>query len=78
MKASINSFFYYYYLPSIFLGLAIAAALERYAEPRFKFASEAGLALALALFAGFFPIISAAPLDGDQAFLRWMWFDSWR
>lgn len=71
-------FFYYYYLPSIFLGLAIAAALERYAEPRFKFASEAGLALALALFAGFFPIISAAPLDGDQAFLRWMWFDSWR
>lgn len=71
-------FFYYYYLPSVFLGLAIAAALERYAEPRFKYASEAALVLTFALFAYFFPIISAAPLDSDQAFLRWMWFASWR
>lgn len=71
-------FFYYYYLPSIFLGLALAAALERYAEPRFKFASEIALAVTFALFAWFFPIISAAPLDSDQAFLRWMWFNSWR
>ncbi len=71
-------FFYYYYLPSIFLGLALAAALERYAEPRFKYASEAALLITLALFAWFFPIISAAPLDNDQAFLRWTWFASWR
>ncbi len=71
-------FFYYYYLPSVFLGLALAAALERYAEPRFKYASEAALVLTFALFAWFFPIISAAPLDSDQAFLRWMWFASWR
>lgn len=71
-------FFYYYYLPSVFLGLALAAALERYAEPRFKYASEAALVLSFALFAWFFPIISAAPLDSDQAFLRWMWFASWR
>ena len=71
-------FFYYYYLPSIFLGLAIAAALEHYVEPRLKYASEAALVLTFVLFAWFFPIISAAPLDTDQAFLRWMWFDSWR
>jgi len=71
-------FFYYYYLPSVFLGLAIAAALEHYVEPRFKYASEVALVITFALFAWFFPIISAAPLDSDQAFLRWMWFDSWR
>ena len=71
-------FFYYYYLPSVFLGLALAAALERYAEPRFKYASEAALLVTVALFAWFFPIISAAPLDSDQAFLRWTWFASWR
>ena len=71
-------FFYYYYIPSILLGLALAAALERYAEPRFKYASEAALFVTLALFMWFFPIISAAPLDSDQAFLRWTWLASWR
>ena len=33
---------------------------------------------AIMLFVYFYPILSAAPLSGPQAFNRWMWFDSWR
>jgi dolichyl-phosphate-mannose--protein O-mannosyl transferase len=30
------------------------------------------------LFAFYYPILTAAPLSGDQAFLRWAWLPSWR
>jgi len=33
------------------------------------------LAFGMAVY--FLPIISAAPLSGEQAFLHWMWFSSW-
>jgi dolichyl-phosphate-mannose--protein O-mannosyl transferase len=36
------------------------------------------LAASAALFAGFYPILSAAPLAGPQSFAHWMWLDSWR
>ena len=36
------------------------------------------LAGSLALFAGFYPILSAAQLEGPQSFAHWMWLDSWR
>lgn len=69
-------FFYYYYLPSLWLPLAIAGAFHRYDRGRGW--DEAFLALAGGLFLWFWPIISAAPLSGPGAFQHWMWFDSWR
>jgi dolichyl-phosphate-mannose--protein O-mannosyl transferase len=68
-------FFYYYYLPSLWLPLAIAAAFHRHA--RLRAWDEVFLALAGVLFVWFFPIISAAPLSGPQAFQRWMWLPTW-
>ena len=70
-------FFYYYYLPSLWLPIAIAAAGHRYARGRWAGWDEAFAALAIVLFVYFFPIISAAPLSGPQAFQHWMWFKTW-
>ena len=36
------------------------------------------LAASATLFAGFYPILSAARLEGPQSFAHWMWLDSWR
>jgi hypothetical protein len=35
-------------------------------------------AASVALFAGFYPILSAAPLAGPMSFAHWMWLNSWR
>src|SRR3546814_9579451 len=49
-------FFYYYFLPSLFLCPALAAALDRYADKR----AQAGfVALAVTLFVYFYPITAA-------------------
>jgi len=42
-------------------------------------ASLAMITASFALFAWFWPILSAAPLAGGRsAFVEWMWLDSWR
>ena len=70
-------FFYYYYLPSLWLPLALAAAFHRFGQGCWRYWDEAALALTGALFVYFFPILSAAPLAGPPAFGHWMWFSSW-
>ena len=71
-------FYYHYLLPSVFLIAALALALDalwrrgRRAIPLLVLAGSA------AMFAFFWPILSAAPLDGRDAFTRWTWLDSWR
>ena len=70
-------FFYYYYVPSILICVPLAAALTRLARRRLEHWDEGFMALAVGLFAYFFPIISAAPLNGPQAFQHWMWFSTW-
>jgi dolichyl-phosphate-mannose-protein mannosyltransferase len=70
-------FFYYYYLPSIFLAVALAAAGDRYARGKFKYWDEGFLVMCFGLAVYFFPILSAAPLANDQAFQHWMWFSTW-
>lgn len=73
-------FFYYYYLPSIFICLALAAALDLAGRRGPAWLRDADALIALAafgLFAYFFPILSAAALPDDQAFLRWMWLPTW-
>lgn len=71
-------FFYYYYLPSIFLCLALAAAFDHFGKGRMRHADAWFAGLAGVLFLYFYPIISAEALPNDQAFLHWMWFISWR
>jgi dolichyl-phosphate-mannose-protein mannosyltransferase len=68
-------FFYYYYLSSIWLCVALAVAFDRFGRKRHW--DEASLALAAGLFAYFYPILSAAALPGPRAFVRWMWFSTW-
>lgn len=69
-------FFYYYYLPSIWLCVAIAVAFDHW-RARLRGWDEAFLVLAAALFIHFHPILSAAPLAGERSFERWMWLKSW-
>lgn len=74
-------FFYHYLLPATFLMACLALALDavwRRAD-RWRWAAPAVVALSLALFAWFFPILSAAKLCcGRQSFEWWMWLPTWR
>ena len=71
----------HYLLPSTFLMGCLALGLEalwRRAD-RWRWLAPAALALSCAMFAWFYPIISAAPLtEGRLSFAKWMWLDSWR
>ncbi|GAA0727921.1 phospholipid carrier-dependent glycosyltransferase [Sphingomonas japonica] len=70
-------FYYYYHLSGIFVALALAAAAHRW-RARWPHADLIFGTLAVGLFAYFYPILSAAPLPGDQAFTVWTWFPGWR
>ncbi len=69
-------FFYYYYLSSIWLAVALAAAFDHW-RARSRYWDEAYVALVAVLFAHFHPILSAAALDGPRGFQHWMWLPSW-
>lgn len=71
-------FYYHYTLPSCFLMAALALALAEMWNRGRKAIPLLVLAASVALFAGFWPILSAAPLAGPQSFNHWMWLDSWR
>lgn len=68
-------FFYYYFVPSILLCVALATALDHF--PRARRWDEGFVVAAAALFAWFYPILSAARLAGPGSFQHWMWFPSW-
>ncbi|MDE2406128.1 MAG: phospholipid carrier-dependent glycosyltransferase [Sphingomonadales bacterium] len=74
-------FYYHYLLPGTFLIAALALALDalwRSRGPQ-RWAAPLVLWLSCALFAWFYPIISAAPLHhGKASFEAWMWLKSWR
>jgi len=71
-------FYYHYFVPSMALLAALALALDELRARGWGWLSWSVLAGSLALFAWFFPILSAAPLSGERAFEKWMWVDSWR
>ena len=74
-------FIYHYLLPSTFLmgGLALAIEALWRRTDRWRWLAPAAVVLSFALFAWFYPIISAAPLAGGRpAFNHWMWLASWR
>lgn len=71
-------FYYHYMLPSCFLMAALALALDELRRHGWWKLPLVVLAASCALFAWFWPIFTAAPLDGTQAFLEYAWLDSWR
>ena len=70
-------FYYYYYLSSIWLPVAIAAAFDRFGRGRLRYWNESFLVLSLGLFLYFYPIIAAMPLAGPLSFRHWMWLTRW-
>ena len=70
-------FFYYYYIPGLILPLALAVAFHHGYRSKDRWLPAAFLGLSFALFAWFYPILSALPLPNDRAFERWMWLSTW-
>lgn len=73
-------FYYHYLLPGAFLmgllAMAIDPLLER--RDRWRWLGWATLGLSVAMFVGFFPILSALPLPTPNFYAWWMWLPSWR
>jgi dolichyl-phosphate-mannose--protein O-mannosyl transferase len=72
------SLYYYYYPAGMTLSFALAYALAGGAQPgpSRRRVLWAAVAVAAAVFAYFFPILSGMPL-GSGEFARWMWFRTW-
>ena len=71
-------FYYHYFLPSFFLLGALTLALDWHWQAGQKKFAGGVLAVSVALFAYFYPILSAASLDDPQDFLKWAWIEGWR
>lgn len=69
-------FFYYYYLSSIWLALAIAAAFNHWRD-RLRYWDEAYLVVVAVFFIHFYPILAGSALAGPGVFTKWMWLKSW-
>ena len=70
-------FYYYYYPSTIWLVVALGVALDRADPGGAKRWDEWYVTACLGMFAYFWPVLSAAPLNGPGAFHRWTWFTSW-
>ncbi|OYW44263.1 MAG: hypothetical protein B7Z08_02995 [Sphingomonadales bacterium 32-68-7] len=73
-------FYYHYGLPSCFLAAALALAMDALWRRggRWRWPVYAALAAILAVFVLFWPVLTAAPLEGKQDFLKWTWLEAWR
>jgi dolichyl-phosphate-mannose--protein O-mannosyl transferase len=71
-------FYYHYLLPGTFLMGMLALALDSLWRRGCRALPLLALAGSVALFAYFYPILAAAPLESPQSFAHWMWLDSWR
>jgi len=69
-------FFYYYNLSAVVLCLVIAAFFASWGARGVRILACV-TALAAAMFAYFYPIISAQPLPTDETWTRWVWMKSW-
>jgi dolichyl-phosphate-mannose--protein O-mannosyl transferase len=71
-------FYYHYLLPSCFLIGALALALDEMWRRGRTVLPLLVLGGSAAVFAWFWPILTAAALPGEMAFEKWMWLDGWR
>ena len=72
-------FYYHYFVPSFFLLGALAlmlAALRK--SPQWGWLAWTVLAASTGLFALFYKVLAAAPLEGAMSFAKWTWLIGWR
>ncbi len=71
-------FYFHYFLPAMALSAALALGVERLWQRGDRLLGWVISLGALACFIYWFPILTAAPLDDPQDFLRWAWTQGWR
>ncbi|MEL7189940.1 MAG: phospholipid carrier-dependent glycosyltransferase [Pseudomonadota bacterium] len=71
-------FYYHYMMPSCFLLAALALCLSELRANGWDKWSYGVLAASIAMFALFYPVLSAAALDGPTSFAHWTWIEGWR
>ncbi|TAD72548.1 MAG: phospholipid carrier-dependent glycosyltransferase [Sphingomonadales bacterium] len=71
-------FYYHYFVPSFFLLAALALTCSDLRRVPFGTWIAWGIpAASVAVFAVFFPILAALPLQGPDSYLGWMWVSGW-
>jgi dolichyl-phosphate-mannose--protein O-mannosyl transferase len=72
-------FYYHYFVPHFFLLAALALSLSDLRRTgRGKWLAWGTLAASAGLFALFYKVLSAAPLEGAMSFAKWAWIAGWR
>lgn len=72
-------FYYHYFAPSLFLLAALALACSDMRRvPRGNWLAWGIPAASMAMFAFYYPILSALPLSGGNDYLIWAWLKGWR
>ncbi|MDP2131070.1 MAG: phospholipid carrier-dependent glycosyltransferase [Erythrobacter sp.] len=72
-------FYYHYFVPGFFLLGALALALSDLRRAGWgKWLAWGTLSASAGLFALFYKVLSAAPLEGAMSFAKWAWLMGWR
>lgn len=71
-------FYYHYMLASLFLTAALAVVLADWWDFGVRWPGRIALLLAVGLFIGFYPILSAGQLPAKNAYTAYTWLHSWR
>jgi dolichyl-phosphate-mannose--protein O-mannosyl transferase len=71
-------FYYHYLLASVFAAAALAVVLGAWWDRGSRWPGGVALLAALAMFAWFYPILSAGALADKKSYIAWMWLNSWR
>ncbi|WP_295526035.1 phospholipid carrier-dependent glycosyltransferase [Novosphingobium sp. Chol11] len=70
-------FFYHYELAATFLMAALAITLAGWWEAGTRWPAVVSLALAVAMFIGFYPILSAGKLANARSYEWYVWMNGW-
>lgn len=73
-----SQFYFHYFLPGMFVSAALAVAVDWLWERGERLVPWALILGAAGFFVYWFPILTAAALENDQAFLWWAWTQGWR
>jgi len=71
-------FYYHYFVPQFFLLGALALALSDLRRAGWGWWAWGTLAASAGLFALFYKVLAAAPLEGAASFAKWTWLMGWR
>lgn len=71
-------FYYHYFVPQFFLLGALALSLSDLRRAGWTWWAWGTLAASAGLFALFYKVLAAAPLEGAMSFAKWTWLAGWR